>query len=597
MPPNEPEEPGLISGDFMPDGAPEARIEPLEWTLRATGDGRRATGDGRRATGDGRGGSVLFAARSAIALYRLLDILPVFAGDARVSRVFTLVPGSDFGIDALAAVERVGARSVPWDEACRDTYDLIVTASPKGELHLLRGPRVLLPHGAGFGKTFHGEGSADAPSGLDPEYLMPHGGPPPALHALAHPGQIDRLAALSPRAAARAAVVGDPTLERILASLPLRESFRAALGTGARRLIVLTSTWGGESLLRRRPDLPFELATRLPQDAYQLALIMHPNEWSRTGEFELSERLAPAIDAGMVLARPYEDWASVLVAADALITDHGSAALYYAAALDGPVLAAYDGGDELIPGSPMAELLAHAPRLDRAEELEKALESYRVGTGRDAAASAFLSPASDQGSALERLRRELYRLIGLSPPVAPVTARLLPIPAPPSRTPSAFAVRVRLDGDETHVERFPGHVDAPAHHLAAEYGVAGERQSQSAALLYRRTDRATAAAYSVEWTVDGWISHVLDSYPGCRTAGVVLSPVHCVARVRGGSLVSVRIEPPPENGRIVHSDPAAVLSALHARPTGVSRMTCVIGGRRYEAHLSPATADEAGRIL
>ncbi|MGW6509504.1 translation initiation factor 2 [Streptomyces niveus] len=534
----------------------------------------------------------------------MLDLLPVFAGDARVSRVFTLVPGSDFGVDALAAVERVGARSVPWDEACRDTYDLIVTASPKGELHLLRGPRVLLPHGAGFGKTFHGEGSADAASGLDPEYLMPHGGPPPALHALAHPGQIDRLAALSPRAAARAAVVGDPTLERILASLPLRESFRAALGTGARRLIVLTSTWGRESLLRRRPDLPFELAARLPQDAYQLGLVVHPNEWSRTGEFELSERLAPALDAGMVLARPYEDWASVLVAADALITDHGSTALYYAAALDGPVLAAYDGGDELIPGSPMAELLAHAPHLGRAEEVEEALDSYRVGTGRAAAASAFLFPAADaggaaaQGSALERLRLELYRLIGLSPPVAPVTTRLLPIPAPPSRTPSAFAVRVRLDGDETHVERFPGHVDAPAHHLAAEYGVAGERQSQSAALLYRRTDRAaTAAAYSVEWTVAGWISHVLDSYPGCRTAGVVLSPVHCVARVRGGSLLSVRIEPPRENGRIVHSDPAAVLSAVHARPTGVSRVTCVIGGRRYEAHLSPATAEEAGRIL
>ncbi|WP_435888917.1 translation initiation factor 2 [Streptomyces niveus] len=549
----------------------------------------------------------MFAARSAIALYRLLDLLPVFAGDARVSRVFTLVPGSDFGVDALAAVERVGARSVPWDEACRDTYDLIVTASPKGELHLLRGPRVLLPHGAGFGKTFHGEGSADAPSGLDPEYLMPHGAPPPALHALAHPGQIDRLATLSPRAAARAAVVGDPTLERILASLPLRESFRAALGTGARRLIVLTSTWGGESLLRRRPDLPFELAARLPQDAYQLGLIVHPNEWSRTGEFELSERLAPALDAGMVLARPYEDWASVLVAADALITDHGSTALYYAAALDGPVLAAYDGGDELIPGSPMAELLAHTPHLGRGEEVEEALESYRVGTGRAAAASAFLLPAATgaaaagaaaQGSALERLRLELYRLIGLSPPVAPVTARLLPIPAPPSRTPSAFAVRVRLDGDETHVERFPGHVDAPAHHLAAEYGVAGERQSQSAALLYRRTGRAaTAAAYSVEWTVDGWISHVLDSYPGCRTAGVVLSPVHCVARVRGGSLVSVRIEPPRENGRIVHSDPAAVLSAMHARPAGVSRVTCVIGGRRYEARLSPATAEEAGRIL
>ncbi|MFC8826982.1 translation initiation factor 2 [Streptomyces sp. NPDC057137] len=569
---------------------------------RATGDGRRATGDGRRATGDGRR-AVLFAARSAIALYRLLDVLPVFAGDERVSRVFTLVPGSDFGVDALAAIERVGAHTVPWDEACRTSYDLIVTASPKGALHLLRGPRVLLPHGAGFGKTFHGEGSAGEASGLDPEYLVPDGGPPPALHALAHPSQIDRLAALSPQAAARATVVGDPTLERILASLPLRDSFRAALGTGGRRLVVLTSTWGEESLLQRRATLPGELAARLPQDAYQLALIVHPNQWSRTGEFDLSEQLAPALDAGMILARPHEEWASILVAADAVITDHGSTALYYAAALDGPVLAAYDGGHELIPGSPMAELLTQAPRLDRSGDLEEALGSYRAGTGRAAATSAFT--AAKQDSALGRLRHELYRLLDLAPPAVPVAARLLPIPAPPSRTPSAFAVRVRLDGDETHIERFPSHFEAPAHHLAAEYGAAGEGQLQSAALLYRRTGRtATAAPYSVAWTVAGWTSHALDSYPGCRTAAAVLSPTHCVVRGRGSSLLSVRIEPPRENGRIVHSDPAAVLSAVHARlaapdgqVTSVALVNCVIGDRRYAVRLSPATAEEAGRVL
>ncbi|MET4922518.1 translation initiation factor 2 [Streptomyces sp. PSRA5] len=559
---------------------------------------------------------MLFAARSAIALYRLLDVLPVFAGDERVSRVFTLVPGSEFGVDALAAVERVGAHTVPWDEACRTSYDLIVTASPKGEPHLLRGPRVLLPHGAGFSKTFHGEGgegSAGEASGLDPRYLVPDGGTPPALHALAHPSQIDRLAALSPRAAARATVVGDPTLERILASLPLRDRFRAALGTGARRLVVLTSTWGEESLLRRRATLPGELAARLPQDAYQLALIVHPNQWSRTGEFELSEQLAPALDAGMILARPHEDWASVLVAADALITDHGSTALYYAAALDGPILGAYDGGDELIPGSPMAELLAHAPHLDRSADLEEVLGSCRAGTGRAAATSAFAFTSPGQEGALERLRRELYRLLGLTPPAVPVAARLLPVPAPPSRTPSAFAVRVRLDGDETHIERFPSHVDAPAHHLAAEYGAAGERQLQSAGLLYRRTDRTATAPYSAGWTVAGWTSHALDSYPGCRTAAAVLSPTHCVVRVRGGSPLSVRIEPSRENGRIAHSDPAAVLSAVHARlavsggqvcsetsrtaETADIAVTCVIGGRRYDVRLSPATAEETGRIL
>jgi len=209
--------------------------------------------------------TVLLAARSAVALYRLLDVLPVFAGDHRITRLFTLVPGSDFGVAALAAIDAAGARTVPWDEACAGSYDLILLASPKGEWELLHGDRVLLPHGAGFGKTIRAEGSADSASGLDPEYLLPAdrtGGALISLHALAHPSQVARLAAVSPRAAARAEVVGDPTVERVLASLSLRDDYRAALGTGSRRLIVLASTWGEESLLSRRPGLPAELAAR-----------------------------------------------------------------------------------------------------------------------------------------------------------------------------------------------------------------------------------------------------------------------------------------------------------------------------------------------
>ncbi|MFJ9851123.1 translation initiation factor 2 [Streptomyces sp. NPDC101150] len=530
-------------------------------------------------------------------MHRLLDVLPVFAGDERINRLFTLVPGSDFGVDALAALERVHARTVPWDEACRGQYDLIVAASPKGEIRLLRGPRVLLPHGAGYNKTVPGEGSADLASGLDPEYLLPGGGALATLHALAHPSQIARLTALSPRAAAHATVVGDPTLERVVGSLPLRGSYRAALGTGARKLIVLTSTWGPESLLRLRPTLPADLAARLPQDAYQLALVVHPNQRSRIGDFDLAERLAPALDAGMILAGPHEEWAAVLAAADAVITDHGSTALYYAAALDGPILAAYDGRDELLPGSPMAELLARIPRLDHATDLEAALGRYQPGTGRAAAASAF----AERGNALERLSRELYRLLRLAPPAAPRTTRPLPAPAPPARTPSAFAVRVRIDGDEVQVERFPSHIDPPAHHLAAEYGAAGERHLQSAGLLYRREARPSTSPYGAAWTVAGWIAHALDSYPGCRTAAAVLSPGHCVAQIRHGALLTIRIESRLEDGRIVYTDPAAVLSAVHARlagsDDGVAALTCVIGGRPYRVRLSPAAPEEAARAF
>ncbi|WP_405610646.1 translation initiation factor 2 [Streptomyces sp. NBC_01508] len=561
--------------------------------------------------------TVLFAARSAMALHRLLDVLPVFAGDERVSRVFTLVPGSDFGLDALADIERAHARTVPWDEACRTTYDLIVTASPKGPLHLLRGPRVLLPHGAGFSKSVQGEGSRGTASGLDPDFLLRGGTATTALHALAHPSQVARLAALSPRAAARAAVVGDPTLDRILTSLPRRDAYRGALGSGARKLIVLSSTWGPESLLERRPSLPAELAAGLPQDAYQLALLVHPNQRSRTGDFDLAEQLAPALDAGMVLAGPYEHWAAVLVAGDALITDHGSTALYFAAAKDRPILSAYDGGKsngnvgsgsgsggELIPDSPMAQLLSRVPRLDHGAAVEEQLARYRPGTGRTAATSAF----TGQGQVLERLRREFYRLLDLAPPVAPVAPRPLPPPAPAARVPVAFAVRVQVGGAQTMVERFSARTDLAAHHLAAEHGAAGERHLQSAGLLYRRTGGGPPASpYSAVWTVAGWVAHVLDAYPGCGTAAVILSPENCLVQARHGTLTSVRIDAARQDGRVVRTDPAAVLSAVHAqlrtRPgrgapgAGLAMSTCVIGGLPYRVRLSPATPEDAARTV
>jgi len=543
---------------------------------------------------------VLLAARSATALHRLLDTLPVFAGDDRIDRIFTLVPGSDFGVDALAAIEHAGARTLPWAEACRSSFDLILAASPKGELGLLHGTRVLLPHGAGFNKTVRGEGSSDSASGLDPAYLTPGDRALAAFHALAHPSQIGRLAALSPVAAEHAAVVGDPTLERILASRTHRDRYREALGTGARTLIALTSTWGPESLLRRRPTLAADLQAQLPVDGYQLALIVHPNERSRLGAFNLTESLAPALDAGLILPRPYQEWAAVLIAADAVVTDHGSTALY-AAALDRPLIGAYDGGDELIPGSPMDDLLARSPRLRRSHPLraglEAALAAHRPGVARDCAGSAF----AEQGRALERLQQELYRLLGTAPPAVTATARPLPVPTAPVRTPSAFAVRTRIESDRILTERFPVHADGPGHHLAAEHGVAGEPHARSAGILYRRADRSASAPHLSAWTATGWTAHILDEYPGCGTAAVIVSPSLCVARTRAGSLVSVRIDPCREDGRIVSTDPSAVLCAVHAwlseRPALPATVICSIGNRDFPTRLRPATVDEAEHTL
>jgi hypothetical protein len=563
---------------------------------RATGDGRRATGDGRRATGDGRRATrdVLFAARSANALHRLLDVLPVFVGDHHVRRMFTLVPGSEFGVDALAAIERVDGCTIPWSEAQCRTFDLIIAASPKGELRMLRGPRVLLPHGAGFGKTVPTEGSVGAASGLDPAFLLSNGRMLAALYGLAHPSQVTRLAAFSPQAAAHAAVVGDPTLDRILASRDRRDAYRAALGTGGRTLVVLTSTWGRESLLRRRPTLPADLASSLPHDAYQVALIVHPNERSRLGGFDLTEYLTPALDAGVILAGPYEEWGAVLVAADVVVSDHGSTALY-AAALDCPLIAAYDGSEELIEGSPIAELLKHSPGLDDPGGIEAALATHRPGASCALAEHAF----AEQGHALERLREELYRLLDLPRPTVQLDARPLPAPRTPVRAPAAFAVRAWVLGRQVRVERFPALTGAVGHHLAAEHGTAGERYTRSAGLLYRRTSQRSASPHHVTWTAAEWTGRILKDYPGCGTAAAIVSATLCIVRTRSGAALSVRIEPDRNGGQAVYADPAAVLSAVHAwlvpEPALPAVLTCLIGNHSYSVHVCAATAQDAAR--
>nr|WP_241267445.1 translation initiation factor 2 [Streptomyces scabichelini] len=474
-------------------------------------------------------------------------------------RRFTLAPGSDFGVDALAALDAAGARTVPWDRAVAESHDLIIAASPKGELDRLKGPVVLLPHGAGFNKTVGGEGAEDSASGLDPNYLLRDNRPLATLHALAHPDQITRLADRCPAAAARAAVLGDPTLDRILESRTLRDRYRAALGTGDRRLIVLVSTWGPESLLARRPGLAERLCGELPLDEYQLALIAHPNIHSEPGTFELAEWLPREV----VLAGPHEEWAALLIAADAVVSDHGSSALY-AAALNRPVVGAYDGGTELIPGTPMDRLLSSAPRLAPAGRLDEALAAHRPDVPLAAARAAF--DVGAQGHALDRLRTEVYRLLRLPRQPGTPLPRLLPAPRHPVDTPAAFGVRVERRDGCLEVERRPARVDVPPpHHLAAEEDAAGARAVMSAGLLYRRWHENSRG------TPEDWTADVLARHPGCRTAGVILSPERCLLRRRDatGMLLSVRIEPleplqESERAGALRLDPAAVLSAVHA---------------------------------
>ncbi|MEK8170636.1 hypothetical protein NKH77_16745 [Streptomyces sp. M19] len=111
-----------------------------------------------------------------------------------------------------------------------------------------------------------------------------------------------------------------------------------------------------------------------------MALVIHPNERSLLGTYELTERLAPALDAGMLLPDPHEvglrpdrrgrPGHGPRFGRPVLLRRPGT-----------PVVSVHPGGGELIPGSPMGVLLDAIPRLARAEDIADALRAYRPGPG------------------------------------------------------------------------------------------------------------------------------------------------------------------------------------------------------------------------
>ncbi len=115
------------------------------------GEGRplpRSTGDDRWAT-VGATRRVLAVARNLASAGRLADVLTVFASDSRVQTLFTMVKGSAFDDGLHEFLSETRARIVPWRQAVRSGFDLALAASANGDLHELRAPLLLMPHGAG----------------------------------------------------------------------------------------------------------------------------------------------------------------------------------------------------------------------------------------------------------------------------------------------------------------------------------------------------------------------------------------------------------------------------------------------------------------
>ncbi|WP_246101561.1 hypothetical protein [Streptomyces cyaneus] len=524
----------------------------------------------------GKTRKVLLVVHNVTSATRLLDVIPLFHDDLRVQLLVTCPGSSAFRAGVADLLADTGVPVLAWEQAIATPVALAVSASFGGQLRAVSGVLTVLSHGVGYTKrlatpdtrhpTVSGPRAGSNPVfGLSPEWLLDETGKPivDAL-VLSHPEQYERLRTVCPEAAHTAVLAGDPCWDRILAARPYRERYRRALGVGrGRRLIVLNSTWNPESLFGDGgdddvlPSLLPRLTSEFPADEYRLAAVLHPNVWHGHGPGQIRAWLDRARRAGLALIDPLEGWRQALIAADAVIGDHGSVT-YYAAALGIPVLLGAAPLTGLAPDAPVHAFVRTAPRLDPALPLRPQIESLLDRHRLQPEAAEFISSAPGESAAL--LRRLFYDLIGIPEPDGP--ARLEPLPLPPyepaAHTVPLWVLTRLLGSGEVAVTRYAGPHPAPYGTGEAHMAVHEDTREVDQLALADMVFRDGAADDPRFVSPARWTAEVLDRHPHCALAAYVTGPGACVVRSRAGVLLRLA------SGSGADADPAVYASALHA---------------------------------
>ncbi|MFF2407656.1 hypothetical protein [Streptomyces sp. NPDC058092] len=531
---------------------------------------------------------VLVVVHNVTAATRLLDVLPLFDDDWRVQLLVTCTGSSAFAAGTAELLADTGVPVVPYEQAAETEVDLVVSASFGGQLDFSAGKLAILSHGVGYTKrlatpdtghrtpdTGSGAGAGAAPVfGLAPEWLLSQGVPVADALVLSHPEQYERLRIACPEAAPTAVLAGDPCFDRMLAARPYRERFRRALGVRpGQRLVLLNSTWNSDSLVGDGEvgggdviaALLDRVATEFPVDEYRFAAVLHPNVWHGHGPGQIRAWLDRARRGGLALIDPLKGWRQALLAADAVIGDHGSVT-YYAAALGTPVLLGAAPLDALDPAAPISAFMREAPQLDPeaslAAQIERLIARHRPLPGP----AGFTT--SVPGESAERLRRLFYSMMGAPEPGWPASLKPLPLPDYEAGTATVpFHVLSQVLGPgEVAVSRRAGPrpMVSPDHdeelHVAVHEDTRDVDQLDLADVIFRdgAPDDPRYGSPSV------WTAEVLRRHQGCSLAAYVTGLSACVVRVRGEEPLRLVAVPCADAGGMSGLDPAAYASALYA---------------------------------
>lgn len=358
---------------------------------------------------DPLGGRTVVAAVRAVTDIELLhDVLTLLASDPRLVFRFAVapdVPGEVFRALERAVTDLCDLPVRPWEHALADPPALVVTAD--------EAIRDLLPEQVAT------------------VTLTPDQGPRPRV----------RVHTTVPGAGAKGGVedlVTDPRWERMLAAAGRRHRYRNVLGTGERRLVVVSGRPDRRGFLIQHRAMQ-DLLGFLPVDDYQVAYAAHPSLWwepqdrppGSLGYLRLI--MGDLVEAGVALVPP-QGYRAAILAADVFLGEANP----FAAALGTPVL----------PIAPAHPAQWHDTSPARWEwDLVDAIAAARPVSP--------LAPQAQESDAARRLRPLLYRALGLTPAEEEAFFRPLPDLTADRHDPTAWRVRVSdLFSEQPLVERY-----------------------------------------------------------------------------------------------------------------------------------------------
>lgn len=356
--------------------------------------------------------TVLVIAHTVISAQPILDAVRLLESDLRVQVVFTRAPGAaDAGLEALLSA--TGGVFLPWQRVNELRFD-IALAAEYGAMHEVHAPLLVMPRGASLNQLLHRTGRAVAGGavyGLDSHRLVRDSRLTPAAILLSHEVERSRLAHIRPEILPRASVIGDSTYDRLVASLPLRDFYRRALGVGpGQKLVVVAVTPSTRSASVRPYMLLRRVVAELPASEYHVLALFHP-------DLTLSRRtgLSASLRHGLSLMPPEADWRAPIVAADYIISDYGPVAPY-GAVTGTPVLLFGRPNGDFGPDSSLGELAKVAPRLTTRHSIRTQLRKVAKKHRPDNYQRVIERITSEPERCNRIVRRLLYRTLGLTQP-------------------------------------------------------------------------------------------------------------------------------------------------------------------------------------